>query len=109
MLKHTAIAFGKDHNTELCEFIGVDRETLRKANVICNYNELGKYYNVRYISDNLVAVLRTGQYTNHTDVFVFGSRNDAMQFIQNKKGNYDIENGNAPFGYQRSPVNKVRK
>lgn len=103
-MEHTVIAYGMDHTDNLLAFAGTDARTLRDAKQIYRFLEHGTEWIARRVNETII-LTKTDKYGNHTHVtkFVDRAEFDAWLKENDLKGDYDIENGGAPFGYQRSP------
>ena len=103
-METTVIAYGMSHTSELVAFANTDRNTFRTAKIVYTFREHGNEWLARRI-DTTVVMTKTDKYSDLTHVYKFDSRDEFEAWIKlnNPKGNYDVENGNAPFGYQHSP------
>lgn len=100
----TTIPYGPDHATELLALLGMSRESWQMKKPFAWFREHGTDWKFYSLPDGRTIGTRTDKYTSHTLVTVYADKQDARNHLHYIKfGSGDIENGGAPFGYQRSP------
>jgi hypothetical protein len=102
---HIFIPFGMSHTDELLAFVSATRNQYRQSPIIYSFREHGIEWVARRIDESVV-LTRVDNRVDGTRVWLFDNREQFRGWLKDHDpaGSYDIENGGAPFGYQRDPA-----
>ena len=98
-MQNITVSYGKAYNEEMAQI--VDRRT---ATRVWTFREFRKTYIAYRKDENTIVVLVDDENLDHTNAIVCTPEEFAT--YKNSHIGYDIENGNAPFGYQRQPITR---
>jgi hypothetical protein len=102
------IAYGPMHAAHLLKFAGYSYTEIRNSKTLFRYVENEKQWRATEHYDGRVMWHYENTLAGYSRVTMFDNRAeyDAWFKENDPRGSYDIENGNAPFGHQRSPLSK---